>query len=906
MTGDVDLSSSKRIGHYVASTHWDREWYETFQDYRFRLVNLLDEVLDTMKTDPDFRFFQMDGQVITIEDYLEIRPEREAEIHELAESGRLKLGPWYVLPDEFLVSGESIIRNLQMGFRISQRFGEPSRAGFLCDMFGHTSQMPQIFRGFGIDNAFLWRGVNEVTHGAMFRWQAPDGSEVTAYRFSPRSGYCAYAFKVRHCHEPEVAFDLETATKDFREYLDFETARCPTSAFLVFDGGDHMEIQPQTTRLLAEANKRFADVEIISSTLDAFMEDLRKERAKITRVFAGELRDPAVLGDDQWLIPGVLSSRIHLKQANARCESELCLWAEPFSVFAARLGRPYPTAFLNVAWRHLLQNHPHDSMCGCSIDQVHNDMLYRFNQSELIAAHITRDALRHIAERVRLPEMGEKDFAVVVFNPGGEPIDGPVDLTLRFPHDIDAIYQEWFGFEEKIGFRLFDADNRELPYQYVNQRRERYGFRRPLRKFPAVDARHEVDVSVPLRVPAYGYTTVICRPAKEPTRYLGTLAIDDHTIENESLRISVNSNGTLALTDKRTGQVYDRLLTLEDCADIGDGWYHGTAVNEQVFTSIASSADVALTADGPHKATLTIRVSLNVPEQFQFGPIMARSESLKPLIVVHHVTLRKGSDTVEVRTEVDNVVRDHRLRVLFPTGCKATTYLADQAFDVVERPIALRADNARLKEMEVETKPQQTWTAVHNDNRGLAVIATGLPESSVRDQPERPIALTLLRSFFRAVLTSGNEGGQIQDRHVFQYRIVPLSGKPDVACLCRTGQRLTAGVRVVQQERRDIVGQPGVTPAERTLPASQSFLSVDGKNVVATALYRCHEGEEAALRLFNPTARRVEVLITMPGVQKPAAITDFTGTRIAVAPRDGDKVLVNLKPKQIATIQWSD
>lgn len=898
------MSTSKRIGHYVASTHWDREWYEPFQDYRFRLVNLLDEVIDTMKTDPDFRYFQMDGQVITIEDYLEIRPEREAEIRQLAQSGRLKLGPWYVLPDEFLVSGESIIRNLQMGLRLAQRFGDPSRAGFLCDMFGHISQMPQILRGFGIDNAFLWRGVNEVTHGAMFRWQSPDGSEVIAYRFSPRSGYCAYAFRVRHGHEPDVIFDIETATKDFREYLDFETARCPTSAFLVFDGGDHMEIEPQTTTLLAEANKRFADVEIISSTLDAFVEDIRKECGRITKVFSGELRDPAVLGDEQWLIPGVLSSRVHLKQANARCETELCLWAEPFSVFAARTGRPYPEAFLNTAWRYLLQNHPHDSMCGCSIDQVHDDMLYRFNQSALIAAHVTRDALRHIAERVRLPEMGEKDIAVVVFNPCGEPIDGPVDLTLRFPECMDAVYQEWFGFEKKIGFRLYDADNRELPYQYVNQRQGRYGFRRPLRKFPVADVRHEVDVSVPLRVPAYGYTTIICRPVKEPTRYPGTLAVDDHTIENEFLKIGVNSNGTLVLTDKRTGQVYDRLLTLEDCADIGDGWYHGTAVNEQVFTSIGSSADIALTADGLCKATLTVRVTLNVPEQFQFGSKMARAGSLKPLIVVHHVTLRKGGDAVEVRTEVDNTVRDHRLRVLFPTGCKATTYLADQAFDVVERPIALRADNAKLKEMEVETKPQQTWTAVYDERRGLAVITVGLRESAVRDQPERPIALTLLRSFVRAVLTSGNEGGQIQGRHEFQYRIVPLSGRPDVGRLCRMGQQLAAGVRAVQQEHRDVVGDREGGPAGRTLPASQAFLTVAGRGAVVTALYRRHPGEDASVRVFNPTTRPMEVAITMPGTRGQAKLTDFAGTTIAAAPREGDKVCVSLRPKQIATIQW--
>src|SRR5687768_6355743 len=145
--------SLKRTGHYVVSTHWDREWYQSFQGYRFRLVNLLDEVLDTMEKQPEFRYFQMDGQSIPIEDYLEVRPEREAQVRNMAESGRLRIGPWYVLPDEFLVSGESIVRNFQLGLDVAKHYGAVnggSRVGFVCDLFGHISQLPQILRGFSI------------------------------------------------------------------------------------------------------------------------------------------------------------------------------------------------------------------------------------------------------------------------------------------------------------------------------------------------------------------------------------------------------------------------------------------------------------------------------------------------------------------------------------------------------------------------------------------------------------------------------------------------------------------------------------------------------------------------------------------------------------------------------------
>jgi len=730
------VPSSKRTGHYVVSTHWDREWYESFQDYRFRLVNLLDELLDRMERDAEFRYFQSDGQTIIWEDYLAIRPEREEQIRVLAQQGRLRIGPWYVLPDQFIVSGESLVRNLQMGLKTASRFGPPSRAGFVCDLFGHTSQLPQILRGFGIDNAFLFRGTNESTHGAMFRWQAPDGSEVIAYRFSPHEGYVQYAEYVRRWKEPDAPFDIKQALEDLGELIEIETQRCPTPAFLMFDGGDHMEIEPRTTELLRKANRKFKHVELIHSHLDGFVEDLREQREHITKTFTGELREPGELGDAAWVIAGVLSSRIHLKQANARCENELCLWAEPFSTFAARLGHAYPGAFLETAWRYLLQNHPHDSICTCSIDQVHKDMAHRFDQSHMIAAHVTRDALQQIADRVVVPEMNEKDLAVIVFNPSTDPIDGPVDVTLRFPGDLDAVYQEFFGYEPKIGFRLYDPEGTELPYQYVNQRRDRVVLRRRLRKLPVGERRHEVDITVPLYIPPYGYTRVMCRPVAEPTRHLGSMLVNDHTIENAYLQVSAAANGTLTITDTRSGHTYERLLTLEDHADIGDGWHHGVAVNDEVYSSAASSAEVAVTADGFAKATLKIRVHFQVPQRFRFHT-MRRSEQLEPLIVTHHVTLRQASQVVEVRTEVENTIRDHRLRVLLPSGANAETYLADQAFDVVERPIALRADNARYKELEVETKPQQSWTAVHDEGRGLAVVATGLPESAVRRRAAR-------------------------------------------------------------------------------------------------------------------------------------------------------------------------
>jgi len=894
------LSKSKRTAHYIFSTHWDREWYQSFQEFRFRLVSMMDEILDTMKTNQDFRYFQTDGQSIFIEDYLEIRPERQSDIRNLAKEGRIRIGPWYVSPDEFIVCGESLVRNLQIGMEVASKFGQPSRVGFVCDIFGHTSQLPQILRGFGIDNAFLSRGTTKKEHGAVWLWQSPDGSEVITYRFGHGMGYSSYATDVRRAIRPDEPFDLNKANEALSNIIEQEKEYCKTPSFILFDGADHMELEPQTLQLLKKQNKSRNDVEIIYSHLEAFVEDLREQREHIDKTFVGELRKPQKTDDDIPLITGVLSSRIPLKQANARCENELCLWAEPFSAFTHNIDRPYPHRFLHTAWRYLLQNHPHDSICSCSIDQVHKDMEYRFDQSIQISRHVTSDALCFIALKAERPKLGENDTAIVVFNASAEKIDDTVDVTLQFPHDINSVFFEGFGYEDKISFQLFDCRENEIPYQLVNQRFERVTFRRLQKKFPTKHVHHEVDITIPLKIPAYGYTTFVCRPAQKgkPTRYAGSMLVDDHTMENEYLRASILPNGTLQLIDKRNNQTYENLLTFEDRSDIGDGWYHASAVNDQVFSSAASGADIAVVADGIAKTTLKSVVTMNVPASFD-ADNMVRDKKTAFLKITNLITLRPKADHVEIKTIVENNVRDHRLRVLFPTGTKAETYFADGAYDVIERPIKLNPDYNLYHEMETETKPQYTWTAVHDPKqtkRGLAVISTGLPESAVRDLPDRTIALTLLRSFFKTVHTNGEEGAEIQGTHEFNYAITPLNEKLPRTRLCRLGQLLASPPRSVQLESRDINDTP------TTLPATYSFIKTPPKQAVVTAIRRRENSTSLILRMFNPNEEPITESIELNQKVQSAEQTDLEGNVINKISISDNIIKIKIKSKQIVTL----
>ena len=104
----------------MSSTHWDREWYEPYQGFRWRLVNVTEDAMDKLESHPEFGTFTFDGQTIVLEDFAEAAPDQKARLQRLMQEGRIKVGPWYVMPDAFLPSGESHIRNLQMGTAIAK------------------------------------------------------------------------------------------------------------------------------------------------------------------------------------------------------------------------------------------------------------------------------------------------------------------------------------------------------------------------------------------------------------------------------------------------------------------------------------------------------------------------------------------------------------------------------------------------------------------------------------------------------------------------------------------------------------------------------------------------------------------------------------------------------------------
>jgi alpha-mannosidase len=445
----------------VPHTHWDREWYQTFQQFRVRLVHVVDALLDILDRDPAFTHFMLDGQTIVLDDYLEVRPEQEERLKRHVHAGRISVGPWYLQPDEFLVSGESLIRNLQIGMSRAASFGGAMCVGYVPDIFGHIAQLPQILRGVGIDNAVFWRGVGSEAHKSEFFWTAPDGSRVLVLHLADPTGY-------------SNARDMPLSPVEFetRSLLLASTLlpQATTTTLLFMNGSDHLAPQDGLPAAIAVANERMAHLSpehakvlrgfepvgqeqpagqhatfdsvhirigSLAGYVAAVSQQLGRAGEDALQTLTGEMRSSQYAH----LLPSVLSARMWIKQQNTAAEHLLERWVEPLTAWAALHGAPYPRELALLAWKFLLHNQPHDSICGCSIDQVHRENRVRFDQSQQIGEQLVAEAVQHLVAHIdtRPPAArtspstpaSHAALPLVVFNPAPGPRTEAVQVDMQ-------------------------------------------------------------------------------------------------------------------------------------------------------------------------------------------------------------------------------------------------------------------------------------------------------------------------------------------------------------------------------------------------------------------------------------------------------------------------------------------
>lgn len=896
--------------HYISGTHWDREWYRPVQEYRLLLVEIIDQLLDVMETSAEFRYFHLDGQTCVLADYLEIRPENRERLAALLRDGRILIGPWFTMPDLFCPGDEALVRNLLMGKRICQEWGVPAMpVAYTCDMFGHPSQMPQIYQGFALPYCVLGRGTNEFKTPAFFTWKAPDGTSVFTFKLQDAEGYGAFCGARRaldNLDNTNAPNALADAKKSLRDYANHEISRTNGNTLCLIDAVDHQPPAVNVDRYLKLFHEELPNVSMKHSTLPAFFAEAQ-DHAHDLPILQGELREPSkVRAGYLWLIPNCVSARVKMKQANDNCQTLLERWVEPFLALANMQGATIPERFLQLSWEQVLLNHAHDSICGCSIDQVHRDMMYRFDQARILGQQVRAKSFGALTSQFADLAKEKNEFTITIANPlpvaRREVVTFPVDLPLDYP----AAHSEGFRSHELKSFTLHDASGKEVKYQRLSvepQLSERSKFALPatINHGPGTFTRYQVAAEVDM--PALGFTSLLVKPNATIIRRMGTLRNGPVSAENEFLQIAIACNGTLQLTDKLTGATYTDLLMLEDRSEIGDGWFHGETLNDEIVLSSISTAQVSVLHDGPEMVTFAVTVRLSVPVRYDWHAEKRTAERVD-LPVTHQITLRRGAKSVEVETIIENNVEDHRLRLLLPSDAgEATTYLAHHPFDLVERSIALDMETETWQEAEIAEKPFLGMQAVGTASRGLAFLAAaGMHEGGVVDDLRRTMQVTLFRSFRRTVGTMGEIDGLELGTINLKYALMPYAGElPRVVALMQL-QALQAGVLTRQTGCLD----SGYPAMQGTAVAVKSYLEQLDKTLVVSTIKAAEDGNGLIVRLWNPNGIAASERLRCYGpITSAVAVTMAedqldASTQVSVA---GDTVAVTVTPLHIVTLR---
>ncbi|TFG51086.1 MAG: hypothetical protein E4H38_02380, partial [Gemmatimonadales bacterium] len=411
------------VAHLIAHTHWDREWYLPLGRFRARLVAMMDGLIELLERDPRVRSFLLDGQTVLLEDYLAVRPERRPQLERLLRTGRIVTGPWYVLADEQIPAGESLLRNLALGRSDLERWGaDGGQVLYSPDAFGHPASLPLIAREFGIDTAVVWRGVDPALVGpnTMFRWQAAGTDTELLVAFLPAEGY-------------SLSADLPGAGDELAlRWRSVSSRIFPSSAIrhgLVMVGADHHAADPDLGTLAERLTAIDRSTEFRFSTLHEFFEAAHGAAADLP-ILAGELR--ASLGH-AWSLPGVAATRAPFKRRVAEAELLLTRHAEPLAA-VARDHNGTSGAILRHAWRELVQSQFHDVLGGCCADPVARAAEVRVLEAWSAAEEVRRTALGNLAGHD--PELarggGTVEPRLYLWNPAARPRGGVVTAEVSF------------------------------------------------------------------------------------------------------------------------------------------------------------------------------------------------------------------------------------------------------------------------------------------------------------------------------------------------------------------------------------------------------------------------------------------------------------------------------------------
>jgi alpha-mannosidase len=824
------------IFHLIPHTHWDREWYLPRAAFQARLVAVMDDLIERLQSDPAYRSFLLDGQTVLIEDYLRARPDREGDVRALVKTGRLQVGPWNVLADEQIPSGEGLVRNLLLGAADAERLGGRLDVLYSPDAFGHPPAWPTLAREFGIRYGVVWRGLGGEAgqERDLYRWRGLDQKEVLLWHL-PRAGYEIGAAL------PADAERLFAAWAPVRGAL---VQRATGKHIPVFIGADHHAAHPDVPRLrdlLAELDPQSA---FRVSRLDEFFQ-AAADGAKPAPL-AGELRWSYRYA---WTLQGVHGTRAPLKRRYSAAELALVRLADPLAALARRAGGRDRRPVLELAWRALVRCQFHDAIAGCAGDDVARAVEARLASVEALALEVVRgsvhDLVHHDPDAAR-GRAASPSPTLVVWNPAARPRGGVMiaDVTL-FRRDVlvgppgERVPREEPGNRP---FALVTSDGRTVPVQILDRR---IGTER-------LDAAHhypdqdEVDeLRIAFRAPtAPGLGVTVAGLAAGATatgaarpRAEGAL-VKGRSLINHWIEVALEPTGALMLHDRRSGQRFSDLLRVEDGGDAGD-----------TYTYSPPTGDRLVRATGPIKV-----------RRLAAGPLVAALEArfeIRPRVGIRLVAiLYADSPLVRCILDIDNQAAWHRVRARLPVGLPGAAALAGAAFGAVTRP-PVTVDPADYPlETPVRTAPAHGFVAAASGARGLALFAPGFFEYEWTGRGD------LLVTLLRAVGELSRGDLPARPGHAGWPMSTPLA-----QCPGRTRVELAiAPVSQTELERGDALPslwEDAFLPLRgfwlrdaMELAPTPVDIALEGSGLVLSVVKPAQQGSPLVLRCYNATGRK--------------------------------------------------
>ena len=867
--------------HVIPHMHWDREWYFTTEESRILLVNNMEEILERLENDEDYKYYMLDGQTAILEDYFDVKPENKERVRSLVQKGKLIIGPWYTQTDEMMVGGESIVRNLLYGIKDSNEFGDYMKIGYLPDSFGQSAQLPQILNGFGIKDTVFWRGCSERhgTNKTEFLWQSNDGSEVTA-QILP----LGYAIgKYLPLNEEELKDRLD-------KYFPVLERGAVTENLILPNGHDQMPLQQNIFEVMDMMKKIYPDKDFFISRYENIFAELEKNREKLD-VIKGEFNDPKYMRVHRT----ISSTRMDIKIANVTIENKITNILEPLASIAYSLGFEYHHGLIELMWKEIMKNHAHDSISCCCTDQVHREIMARFELAHDKADKLIDFYKRKIVDAVKDKEGMDK---LTVFNL----------LPYERTEEVETKIRLRGG-----NFTIYNKDGKEIPY-YVKEKRELDPglIDRQIVHYGNYDPFHEFLIQFSAEnIPPMGYETFYIK-YNTGNEGLKEITEEKAFIENKYYKITVNSNGTINLSDKRLMKEYRELLIAEDGSDDGDEYDYSPLKDDFIITNKDVTAEIKF-EHTPFAETAYVSYEMDIPKDLESRKNKIKDSKMR---ISTEIKLRKNSDKVEIKTEIDNNSKDHRVRFIMPTGYKSTESVSDNQFGTIKRPVIDTANEVweaeKWKEKPVPVYQMMSFTDLNDKNSGMSLLTNGLREYEITGEDFSNIALTLFRGvgllgkeemYYRPGRPSGikleTPDSQMLGKLKFEFAVFIHSGDEIEGLVPQKGREYVTPVTVYNKIPYNAMR---LNPAGFNTPDRYSLFGKKIEGSVLSAVKKAEREEALLIRIYNPNINKdIQDSLIFDKSIKNIYETNLNEDKV----NDLNNADIILKPCQVKTVALS-